>query len=69
MASQSLDLVHIGHLPDIDFVERVPMRAHEFVDRPGKHQVADLRTHVQTFCLLSGNRVPKSDGAVSGSSA
>jgi len=38
--------LHLGVPPDVYLVQRVSVGAHQFVDRPTEHQIADLRAHI-----------------------
>ena len=68
MAGQSGDLFHLGILPDVDFILRVPMSADQFVETLAENEVADLRSHIHGFDCGSIKCVTETDSSVSGTS-
>ena len=67
--SERSDACHARVLPDYDLVERVTVCARQFVHVFREHQVAHLRTCVDTIHRLQSQRVPEADASVSSSTS
>jgi hypothetical protein len=69
VAGQGGGLLHLGVLPDVDFVVGVTVSAHQLVQTFAKHQVAHLRSDVHRLNSRASEGVSELDGAVGSASS
>ncbi len=61
---QSGDLLHGGVLPDVDFVERIPVGADDLVHALAEHQAAHLRVRIHHLAGRALQGVPEPQGSI-----
>ena len=64
VARQCADLLHLGVLPDVYLVLRVPMGAHYLVQGLGEHEIAHLRSCIHCLDGCASQRVSEPDGPI-----